>query len=125
MLYEHRRTSFLCFMFRIPMLHSVRLTASCEINVSGHALLFYLLFFLVVTRITLSLFIVMKLFSLVDPRLCGSRSHRSPHELALRISDRSNLIFLFLFFDDLFDLGYAALAPTGRHTSSRFDLSTI
>ena len=67
----------------------------------------------------------MKLFSLVDPRLCGSRSHRSPHELALRISDRSNLILFLLFNDDLLDLGYAALAPTGRHTSSRFVLSSI
>ena len=123
MLCEHRRTSFSCFTFRIPMLHSVRLLASCEFNIARPRSSFLFFIFLVVTRITLSLFYfceiifasrfsAMRLSShrshtssrfesliaqinfyfilsrrSVRSRLCGSRSHGSPHELALRSLD--------------------------------------
>ena len=111
MLCEHRRTSFLCFMFRIPMLHSVRLTASCELMLRAHALLFYLIFFLVVTRITLShLYFCEIIFASrssamrlslpqVATRARASNSHRSSFCILWFRSSRSTLCLFLTGFD--------------------------
>jgi hypothetical protein len=143
MLCEHRRTSFLCFMFRIPMLHSVRLLASGHLiccnyfmttfekicstlaygprsHGSPHELALrvshHSLFFIY--------FYFTKLFSLIDPRLCGSRSHGSPNELALRISDRSNLIIFIFYFPTICSssamrLSLPRVAKRARASNSR------
>ena len=54
-------------------------------------------------------------------RLSSHRSHTSSRFESLI----AQINFILYLVGDLFDLGYAALAPTGRPTSSRFDLSTI